>query len=148
MIKEEINKLIQAKLQVSRWKIEASKLEGELLRKFKEKKNWGLFLKRHGMHGDWEEYQDGRQHYSIHFTEDDKCEIWAEDYFRGECTNEETTREFPIQEFIDFMNSDDYYASLIDRLERLRSFKEKKSEEEAKKRRKELYEQLKKEFEE
>lgn len=146
MIEDEVNELIRAKLQALQWKTEASKLEDELLEKFKEKKNWGLFLKRHGMNSDWEEYLDGHQYYSIHFSKDDKCEIWAEDHFRGECTNSESTREFPIQEFIDFMNSEDYYAPLLGRLERLKLFRQKRSEEEAKERRRKLYEELKKEF--
>lgn len=38
MVEDEVNELIRAKLQALQWKIEASKLEDELLEKFREKK--------------------------------------------------------------------------------------------------------------
>ena len=144
--RKEIAGLLEAFNLKVRWNQEDKARQERFFNEFKKKRNWGLFLQRHGIDTNWENFKDGHQVYRLHFLDKSKCEIEANDYFRGECANSGWTRAFPIQELINFMESDDYYAPVLSRLERYRKFLSNKEEEESKKRRLELYHKLKEEF--
>lgn len=118
------------KAQVDFWKM------------FKSKKNWKIFAKRHGCdrHFEFDRIiiEDG--------FGDDKIRMLFVVKFHGE-TEYYETNIFPKQELIDFLSAEDYYAPIL--------AKEKEEEEKAeilhaeaeKERRKKMYEELKKEFE-
>lgn len=110
---------------------------------FTGKKDWKLFLKRHGL--DLEKVNCNCHDWDF-FFDDDIMQIRLEDYYRGEydCY---TTDDFKISEFCDFMNSDDYYGPIMRRLESLKAVWDKQKAKEDKERRRKLYEKLKKEFE-
>lgn len=110
---------------------------------FTDKKDWKLFLKRHGL--DLEKVNCNCHDWDF-FFDDDIMRIRLEDYFRGEY-DYYATDDFKISEFCDFMNSDDYYGPIMRRLESLKAVWDKQQAKEDKERRRQLYEKLKKEFE-
>ena len=141
---EYLQRLKEAEIAKGKAESALHQAKDDLWNAFTDKKDWKLFLKRHGL--DLEEVTCNCHDWDI-FFDGDKMQIRLEDYFRGEY-DYYYTNEFKASEFCDFLNSDDYYGPIMRRFESLKAVWDKQKSKEDKERRKQLYEKLKKEFEE
>ena len=142
------NKVISAIAALNEAEDALEKSEKEFAEVFMAKKNSNLFLKKHGV--DIDRIKD-------HYTKIDRIEI--EDGFDrglirmcvvvhsfGE-TDYYDSSLFNKQELIDFLSADDYYAPILAKEKEEKEIAKLKKEKADKEKRKKLYEELKKEFE-
>lgn len=149
MIKDDLNKLQNLRKDLKRISTEAANIEKEILFKFKQKPRYWLFMQRNGAKKFPKDgFNDGRQNWNI-FFENEKAQIYVEDYFRGEFQDSYETRWMSVDKLASFIENDssNYFQDVLDRYDKFLNYlKQKEKDIEMSKRRK-LYEELKKEFE-
>lgn len=137
-----LNDLIEKDHAVEEAEDALFKAQVDFWKMFKTKKGWKIFAKRHGCDRNFDFdriiIEDG--------FGDDKIRMLFVVKFHGE-TEYYETNIFPKQELIDFLSAEDYYAPILAKEKELKEKAEILHAEAEKERRKKMYEELKKEFE-
>ena len=110
---------------------ERRRLFDDIMDKFYKHKQRNLFLLRHGVGFDLEECTEEYMETSDDFSKDDfdiELTTKGEDLF---CTitvdfpaTTESTKPIKVSELVDFLNNEDYYTPLVERLKRIEAFRE------------------------
>lgn len=110
---------------------ERKRLFDDIMDKFYSHKQRNLFLLRHGVAFDLDECTEDYMETSDDFRKDDfdiEFTTKGEDLF---CTitvdfpaTTEATKPIKVSELVDFLNNDDYYTPLMERLKRIEAFRE------------------------